>query len=90
MAPKYVCSCKDMKKTGVEILVEDMARSIVDSWLQLDEANIRFQIDLEKIKQSRVYLPKISEGPISMKEEALFDEHNFYEQVLDIDSIDND
>lgn len=39
-----------MKKTGVEILVEDMARSIVDSWLQLDEANIRFQIDLEKIK----------------------------------------
>lgn len=25
-----------------------------------------------------------------MKEEALFDENNFYEQVLDIDNIDND
>lgn len=72
------------------IKVEDIARSIVDSWLQLDEVSIRFQIDLEKIKESRVYLPKISEGPISMKEEALFDENNFYEQVLDIDSIDND
>ena len=72
------------------IQVEDFARSIVDSWLRLDDANMRFQVDLEKIRESRVYLPKISEGPISMKEEALYDENNFYEQVLDIDSIDND
>lgn len=70
--------------------MEDIARSIVDSWLRLDEVNIKFQMDIEKIKESRVYLPKISEGPISMKEEALFDENNFYEQVLDIDNIDND